>query len=383
MNPTNEPNQNDEIPEIESIIPIRSGSLDEDALSPPRVLADPPSPGVLGAILWCLILVAVLSGSLIFFTILDLTIQRQKDPEIGKLLSAEIDRLRFDGKLGPITTSSVAKGFGGAQLVTLLFIFLVVRVKIGSDWPRKLAFRLPRFSFVLLAMIGLPGLMILHGGVHHLANQIFRVEADQLTNMNEILTNLFQSWPRWLGVLVIGVAPGLGEELWCRGYLGRGLLARYGYVWGIVLTSLFFGLLHVSLPYAMGTAVMGACLHFTYLMTRSLLIPILLHTLNNTLSLLIGLGDIPLGQTNPDELVSIPLYLAAGLLTGAVGYAFYQTRGRLVHEKGKEVHPPFPSVGLPPSGSGVTVIHPGLTLGSIVFVLIGAVAFGCALYSVE
>src|SRR5208337_4060578 len=87
---------------------------------------------------------------------------------------------------------------------------------------------------------------------------------------NDEMQKGFTQWPVWFGVLVVGLGPALNEELFCRGFLGRGLLGRYGTVGGILLTSLFFGLLHLDPPHVVATFVMGCCLHFTYLMTRSL-----------------------------------------------------------------------------------------------------------------
>ena len=65
--------------------------------------------------------------------------------------------------------------------------------------------------------------------------------------------------------------------------------------------------------------IMGLVLHFSYLMTRSLWIPVLLHFLNNSASVAAGkLGD----ESSDQATAASPWYLygAALLLAGAVAW---------------------------------------------------------------
>jgi membrane protease YdiL (CAAX protease family) len=63
------------------------------------------------------------------------------------------------------------------------------------------------------------------------------------------------------------------------------LLHRWGLKWGIrpaiVLTSILFGLLHSNL---IGLFAFGVVMSLLYLTTRSLLVPIVAHGINNALS---------------------------------------------------------------------------------------------------
>ena len=72
------------------------------------------------------------------------------------------------------------------------------------------------------------------------------------------------------------------EELVFRRLIGQGLVSRMGTTGGILLTSALFGLSHWHLPHVASSFVMGLFLHLTYLKTRSLLAPILVHLANNT-----------------------------------------------------------------------------------------------------
>jgi hypothetical protein len=84
----------------------------------------------------------------------------------------------------------------------------------------------------------------------------------------------------WLGLL-----PGLSEELLFRGLM----LPTVGLnVTGVVITSLCFGILHMSSlqqwPYMVWATVVGLLLGFSVLATGNLLVPIVAHIVTNLVS---------------------------------------------------------------------------------------------------
>ena len=183
-----------------------------------------------------------------------------------------------------------------------------------------------------------------------------------------------------LAVLIIGVGPGVIEEFFCRGYLGRGLVARYGLVGGVLLTSMLFGMLHLAPLYAVGTMVMGVLLHVTYLATRSLWVPVLLHFLNNTLTVLavLGVRTVRGLEVEPTE-VPAAAYLLGFALTGAGLSALWSARGRLVSVDPDQPawRPEYPGVELPPRESGTVVRH---RLPNPIAVILTLAALGGLLY---
>jgi hypothetical protein len=84
----------------------------------------------------------------------------------------------------------------------------------------------------------------------------------------------------WLGLL-----PGMSEELLFRGVMlpAIGLNAT-----GLVITSVLFGVLHLSgkqqWPYVVWASVVGLLLGFSALATGNLLIPIVAHISTNLIS---------------------------------------------------------------------------------------------------
>src|SRR5262249_11369913 len=151
--------------------------------------------------------------------------------------------------------------------------------------------------------------------------------------------------------------PGLAEELWFRGFIGRGLVGRFGIAGGILLTALLFGLAHLEPRSVVSATVYGIFLHLAYLASRSLLVPIFLHLLNNTLSIL-GM-QIPAleGVDTPPEQIPWYVYAVAVLLVAAVAWAFWQSRARLVSRIDGDLPwcPDYPGVELPPRQSGTVV----------------------------
>jgi membrane protease YdiL (CAAX protease family) len=94
--------------------------------------------------------------------------------------------------------------------------------------------------------------------------------------------------------LLIGVGPAIGEELWFRGFLGQGVAARYG---RFARDSHRFGPFRFRASrnplQAIVAMMLGVILHLTYVATRSILIPMMLHFLNNTLAVLSAKKSLP------------------------------------------------------------------------------------------
>jgi hypothetical protein len=194
----------------------------------------------------------------------------------------------------------------------------------------------------------------------------------------EEMVEVASSWPAGFAVVVIGLGPGLGEELWCRGFLGRGLVGNYGAVLGVIASSFFFGLIHVDPCQGTMAMLMGLWLHFVYLTSRSLWLPMLLHFINNSLGVLGSkIPMLELLDAKPDT-IPVFVYTSAVLLLGAAAYALYQSRARLAPEGAEQLllwRPPYPSVEYPPPDSGAQVVHPTPSLPALVLSMGGFILF--------
>jgi membrane protease YdiL (CAAX protease family) len=168
--------------------------------------------------------------------------------------------------------------------------------------------------------------------------------------------SILDYWPEepvvilFLGAVIL--AP-LAEEVFFRGFLGRGLVGRYGVLVGVGLTSLWFGVLHYDYwGHIVGAMLLGIGLHAVYLMTRTIVAPIFIHGLNNSLALLgafaqqgtLAVMSRPARPT-PSLWYAMATAVAAIATLGAI---LYQTRTRWVLPDGREWSPGYAGAEMPP-----------------------------------
>jgi membrane protease YdiL (CAAX protease family) len=248
----------------------------------------------------------------------------------------------------------------GAQVASWLFALAIIRLRVGRDWTRRLALRSPPLTHLVLVTLGVPALIILGSGYVAMARHILPSFASLGMPGVEEMVRQFAAWPWQVAILTIGLGPAIGEELWCRGFLGRGLMGRYGVLGGVVLTSLLFGLIHVDPLQGSFAMLIGLALHGVYLLTRSLWAPMLVHFLNNSLAVTAPRIPYLHDLDEATGFLSPWLYLASACLLAAVAWALYQGRARLEQRDPTlpAWQPDFPSVEYPPPGTGTVVVRP-------------------------
>jgi membrane protease YdiL (CAAX protease family) len=89
-----------------------------------------------------------------------------------------------------------------------------------------------------------------------------------------------------LFVLVAVIMAPLFEEAFFRGFLCRGLVTSWGWVWGTVVSAAVFGLAHLQLDVFVPLFALGLALAWVYKRTGSLWTSIALHALFNAISVL-------------------------------------------------------------------------------------------------
>jgi membrane protease YdiL (CAAX protease family) len=248
--------------------PLHKQPLQSEAVAPCPTPAAPatvrPAPGWWEALLWMLGFLAVYSIPGLVFAIAAL------------LAGVSIEKLRD-------TLDDYAMPIGlAAQVLAVGMTVFALRVRVGRNWIGAIQIERPALVPCVLAVLCLPALMILSGGIQALVTE--------LTGLHEPTEELInQSLPQWglgLCLLVVAVGAAVNEELFCRGFLGRGLVGRHGVLVGVLLASAIFGAIHLNLPQGIGAFVFGCGVHLAYLATRSLWVPMLLHFLNNAVGVL-------------------------------------------------------------------------------------------------
>jgi membrane protease YdiL (CAAX protease family) len=291
-----------------AVLPVRVPSCElGQAPSPeePVALAQPtrPAPGFLGSLGWLFVLFLV----------------SQVIPLFVLMLAGGLD-LDFIQVFFPAV-------FGG-QVLGVGLAILLLRQRLSRHWLAELGLsRLPLLQ-TFLAVLCIPGLQVITNGIVHLC-RILVGSQDEVGNM---IQQTAPGQPWWLVLLAIAVGPALNEELWFRGFLGRGLVGRYGAVVGIVLASVLFGIFHMpNMVQALYAIILGLALHLMYRATRSLWVPIVFHFLFNSVA--VGASYL-LAGSQPTELDStawaiVALVCGVALTVLAVaGWGLYRLRAR-------------------------------------------------------
>lgn len=91
--------------------------------------------------------------------------------------------------------------------------------------------------------------------------------------------------PLWVSALSVSIFAPFFEEWLCRGMILKGLLKRMKPVWAIVISGVIFGLIHGNIWQAIPASLIGMLLGYVYWKTGSLKLTMLMHCVNNTMSL--------------------------------------------------------------------------------------------------
>ena len=104
------------------------------------------------------------------------------------------------------------------------------------------------------------------------------------------------SWPAAIVMTFLGgVAVPVGEEVFFRGVLHRWSSNKWGPIFGSIVSSLIFGLVH-GFPAVIAFAfVMGLAIAFAYEQTKSLWPGIIIHIVNNSLKIALLYGVLANG----------------------------------------------------------------------------------------
>jgi uncharacterized protein len=161
-------------------------------------------------------------------------------------------------------------------LIGLAFLWLIVSAPFVQ------------YSYQINKMIPLPEWMMqMENSTSGMLQAIIAKE-----NFYEIIVNVF----------LIGVIPGIGEELMFRGViqqqLGRIFKDEHFQVW---FSALIFSAIHMQFQGFLARMILGALLGYLLVWTRSLWVPMIVHFLNNSLQI-IGLYVMNVKPSEMDKL---------------------------------------------------------------------------------
>ncbi len=364
---------------MEAIVLTEADLLEPETDSIQNPRSKRPGPNLVTAILWMIGIGATqviggAIGAVIFAPELLEAVSRGEAIEISELSGSA-----FVGILAVTQATFLLSAVAAAMLV------------YRRQLPRQMPLRLPagRHIGIVLALI-LP-LALFDGFV---AQEVARIvypateEGEQSdVPIIEIFERMTEAGSFGILLFTLAVAPAVGEEIVFRGIIGRGMLARYGLVGGIALTSLLFAVVHLEPAQSAGVFTIGVVMHVAYLATRSFWVPMLIHFLNNSLPVLMVTAAMAVQQDADAESImseASPLNIW-GVVTAFVAIVIWtmllwKTRLEYRHaDTGQPILTEYPTVEPPDESIPHTLEYRTPSAGLVFAAVISLIAFFASL----
>jgi len=120
----------------------------------------------------------------------------------------------------------------------------------------------------------------------------------QLTNKSSVMARLYDMFvelmkqmtggPLWSSFLVVAIFAPIFEEWLCRGMVLRGLLTKMKPTSAIVVSALFFAVIHANPWQALNAFLIGLVMGYVYYKTGSLVLTMIIHFVNNGTSVILS-----------------------------------------------------------------------------------------------
>lgn len=120
---------------------------------------------------------------------------------------------------------------------------------------------------------------------------------DMPDKIRVLFEQMLQNSPLWVTVISTVIFAPIFEEWLCRGMVLRGLLHKIHPAWAMIISALFFALIHFNPWQAVPAFVLGMLFAYVYYRTGSLKLTMLMHAVNNGTSVL--LSQIPAVKAMP------------------------------------------------------------------------------------
>ncbi len=197
------------------------------------------------------------------------------------------------------------------ELLAILIPTALAVLVLKADARTTLRLRLPSTTDFLLALPLAASLVVINDQLSNLTSQVFPISEEFRESIISLLRA--ETVYEWI-VRILGLAVGaaVAEEVLFRGFIQKSLeRSSLGRAGAILLTSFLFAVMHV-MPQGLASYMLaGVVLGITAIATDSILIPILIHAVNNASAIML---------LNMSELESLgqPVWIPPGILIPAV-----------------------------------------------------------------
>lgn len=199
-------------------------------------------------------------------------------------------------------------------------LFVVWYMK--SDKKTLFCIQIPKLHYIVGSLITYVGVYCIITLLSMLLTSLFK---ESTQNVEAAFTEITQQ-PFILLVIVVALMPAVGEELLFRGLVFGSLRSRIQVKWAILISALIFGLFHMSLVKFLPTACLGALFAYIVWRGKSIFLSMMLHFINNLLSVLAMKYQEEAGRILPImakevfSVIDICVLAATGVVCVLAGY---------------------------------------------------------------
>ena len=190
------------------------------------------------------------------------------------------------------------------------------------------------FGFAFLSVIGAVGMCMFANILNSLLQSLFYQMGADIPAAPQLMVHTPTSLI--INLVTIAVLPALLEEMIYRGYILRTLRA-YGDGFAVLISAMLFSLMHGNLRQIPFAFIVGLFLGFLYVQTNNIWIPIVVHFINNGISIVMEYLSFSLPNMGVSFLYAITTYglILLGLIAALVLLLGYRTKLRLpAHQSG-------------------------------------------------
>lgn len=197
--------------------------------------------------------------------------------EVLGQVPVEIQNL-FSGKFEKVLPFVV---FAFGVLIKYYVIIILLKCLSNSRNEQKLKYHLNPMSFVFAAIMIIAFRLIFDNSLTFWVSSI---------SMPDFINGAFEELtvsPIQLVLSAAVIAP-IYEEIIFRGILLKGMSKKINPTIALVVSALFFAVVHLNVPQGINAFLLGLVIGFIYLTTDSIYLSIFAHFINNLLALLIS-----------------------------------------------------------------------------------------------
>lgn len=225
-------------------------------------------------------------------------------------------------------------GMWGLAFTEVMIFAIAIIAARGFGWTFKDVFplKIPSLSQILAVLVLWLASFI---AVYVTTVSLYYLFPAEMSEVSTRLKEFFTSVSMPMALFMVAVLPSVCEE-----FLQRGLI-QYTFIgkprWVTILSmAVIFGLFHLDVYRFLGTAILGGMLTYVMLETDNLLLPILLHFVNNVASTSAGF----VAQSGDTlTLMSLTAVGSAFIVAAVIPFLFLLGRKLLLRGMSKKVKP--------------------------------------------